>query len=154
MLQLLISETDRGQTEPLAALIAVTFLAIGVALYGNVIIDAIPGDEQTNLEDVTMDRVWNEVAVDGRYNESKKSIDDLNETTFPEGKVVHVNITYQRSDGTRAVVTDSQFDRSGQPMAVDPPEETRDTSRPIPVSLDSDPSGTVRTGRLTVEVWE
>lgn len=154
MLQSLISENERGQTEPLAALIAVTFLAVGVAMYGNVIVDAIPGDEETNLEEVTMDRVWNDVAVDGRYNESKKSLNDLEPETFPEGKVVHVNITYQESDGTRAVVTDSQFDRKGEPMAVDPPEDTRDTSRPIPVSLESDPSGTVRTGRLTVEVWE
>jgi len=154
VLQSLISDRERGQTEPFAALIAVTFLAVGVALYGNVIVEAVPNDGETNLEGVTMDRVWNEIAVDGRYNASKKSVDDLDPETFPQGKVVHVNVTYQRSDGTRAIVTDSQFDRSGQLMAVDPPEDTRDTSRPIPVSIQSDPSGTVRTGRLTVEVWE
>lgn len=148
------SISDRGQTEPLAALIAVTFLAIGVAMYGNVIVDAIPDGGDNDLESVTMDRVWNGVAQDGRYNASKKSVTDLEPKTFPQGKVVHVNVTYQRSDGTRAVVTDVQFDRNGQTMAVDPPEDTRSTSRPVPVSLVSDPSGTVRTGRLSVEVWE
>jgi len=123
-------------------------------MYGNVIVDAIPDGGDNDLESVTMDRIWNEVAVDGRYNATKKSVTDINESTLPQGKVVHVNVTYQRSDGTRAVVTETQFDRNGQVMAVDPPEDTRSTSRPIPVSLASDPSGTVRTGRLTVEVWE
>lgn len=149
------SESEkRGQTEPLAALVAVTFLAIGLAMYGNVITEAVPGTSDEALDQVTIDRVWHEVSVDGRYNESKTDLTDLEPGTFPQGKVVYVNVTYQRSDGTTAVVSEAQFDRSGDPMTVDPAADANVASRPIPVSVPSDPVGRVRSGRLTVGVWD
>lgn len=150
-----ISEDVRGQTEPLAALVAVTFLAVGLAMYGNVITDAVPGTSDEALEGVTLDRVWHELSVNNRYDESEQRVEDLPVETFPEGKVVYVEVWKIDDDGQRVYHERVKFDRSGTVVAtgagIERPEDPQSASRPIPIA---ESPGVVDGGRLTVEVWD
>ena len=150
------SEGVRAQTEPLAALIAVTFIAVALAMYGNVITDAMPDTGESDVTGVTMDRVWSGVEHDGKYNPEGggDQIQDLEPDTFPEGKVVYVHVSRINEDGDTVYEERVKFDRSGEMMnsgsGIERKDNAKNATRPVPVVVEP---GNVVGGKLRVEVW-
>jgi len=146
----------RAQTEPLAALIAVTFIAVALAMYGNVITDAMPDTGESDTTGVTMDRVWSGVEHDGKYDpENGDELQDLEPDTFPEGKVVYVHVSRIDDDDAETIYEERvKFDRSGEVMTTGDDIERKDgaknATRPVPVVVEP---GNVVGGKLRVEVW-
>ncbi|WP_280535218.1 hypothetical protein [Halopenitus sp. POP-27] len=56
---------DRGQTEPIAALVALLAVGVGLAVYAGVIADADPGTDRRATADIVLDRVHDRVVVAG-----------------------------------------------------------------------------------------
>lgn len=150
------SEGVRGQTEPLAALIAVTFIAVALAMYGNVITEAMPDTGSSDVTGVTMDRVWSEVEQDGRYDPEAGGdrIRELEPDVFPEGKLVYVHVSRLNDDGDRVYEERVKFDRSGEVTnrgsGIERKDGAKNATRPIPVAVEP---GVVEGGKLRVEVW-
>jgi hypothetical protein len=57
--------SDSGQTEPLAALVAVAAVGIGLSLYAGVLDDAIADTSDREIAEPTLDRVERVLASDG-----------------------------------------------------------------------------------------
>lgn len=146
----------RAQTEPLAALIAVTFIAVALAMYGNVITDAMPDTGESDTTGVTMDRIWNGVEQDGRYDPEGGGdrIQDLEPDTFPEGKLVYAHVSRINEDGDTVYEERVKFDRSGEVTNtgddIERKDNAKNATRPIPVVVER---GEVVGGKLRVEVW-
>jgi len=123
---------DRAQTEPIAALVAVLAIAIGLALYAGVAVDRQPARDETDAE-ATMQRVEAGVLEDGvlEWNRSLQ----FDRFARP-GEAVNVTIAV---NGSR---------RRFGPRA--PPGADR-ASRPVTIAF---PDGVQRPGQLTVGVWE
>ncbi|MFC6757796.1 MULTISPECIES: DUF7285 family protein [Haloarcula] len=128
-----------------------TFLAVGLAMYGNVITDVLPGGSDEAIEQVTLDRVWEEINEDGRYPDDGSPVASLPPETFPEGNIVYVSVTRLEGD-TTVTEEEHKFDSDGQRMSdVERPDDPQRAQRPIPVEVGpADVDG----GTLTVEVWD
>ncbi|SFC64845.1 hypothetical protein SAMN05444422_11326 [Halobiforma haloterrestris] len=148
---------DRGQTEPLAALVAVATIGLAVGLYGGYLTGVLGETTDRTPESVAIDRVWDDVSENGVFTaidgndgaiRNRVRIDSL-----PEGKTVHVAITTV-DDGEKRVIDHARFHADGtvrDPARVgDPPADTGVATRPVPVELEP---GDVRGGTLRVEVW-
>lgn len=148
------SSTRRGQTDPLAALAAVFAVGVGLTVYAGVVADAYPGTSERAVEDVVLERTWNDVAADGVYDEAN---DDLSVVAdlVPPGYGARVEITAVGHDGDRTTVGSFSVDPTGDAAleADDPPSDTRTASRSVAVRLEDAPPGDVRGGTLRVEVW-
>lgn len=92
---------ESGQTEPLAALIAVAAMAIGLSVYAGYVTDTLPGTSQRDVAESAIDDVWNKLQQSGVYP-AEKSLDSLYSTSaasgpgpsgLPEGYYVYINIT-------------------------------------------------------------
>ena len=130
--------SDRGGVEPLAALVAVFAVSIGLALYAGVLDDVITqtGSDR-NLADPTADAVQQRLSTAGVVEPRRveRSLDAI-----PSGYAGNVTL---RTDVRR---------RSGERWTAGPvpPEAADRTSRAV--SVRNEP-GTLRRGRLTVWVW-
>lgn len=123
----------RGQTEPIAAIVAVLAVGVGLALYAGVAAEQEPGEPESTDAEATMERVTAELLDDGVFangeNIRPARFDRPGETVAieirrDEGWVWHI--------GKRA-----------------PPEAER-ASRPVTVDV---PSGRYP-AQLVVWVWE
>lgn len=153
------STGDRGQTEPLAALVAVSVMALGLALYGGYLTDVLPGNSDRHVEGATQDRVWNEIQTSGVFDGSTRIENRLvgtsgDATDLPEGYNVYVAVTRIGADGKVEVVDQHYFESDSSPAGDAPPDGVPDVAnnatRPVPVR---ESPGDVEGGQLTVSVW-
>lgn len=141
---------DRGQTDPIAALVAVAAVCLAISLYAGHVAEAMPGTSDRSVEDATLERVWSEIGSGGAYDPSDGGLADLEPTALPDGYVVGVTVTIRDENGTDVVFDDAQFLPEERANGRSAPAESATTSRPIAVVYGP---GDVRAGTLTVEVW-
>ncbi|WP_123536481.1 DUF7285 family protein [Halosimplex salinum] len=172
------STRDGGQTEPLAALIAVAAMAIGLSIYAGYVTDTLPGTSQRDVAESAIDDVWNKVEDAGVYDAST-GLDGLYDSSdpsgLPQGYYVYINITRTEAgdsekqalfeyddpsggDVPRHVVYGPQGDPNHPNVlseVEDPdlgvPDGASTASRPIPIQRGH---GDVVAGRLNVAAWE
>lgn len=155
---MLRSSSSSGQTEPLAALVAVVVVALAFGLYSGFVTDVLTDRSDRSHEEVAIDRIWEDISHDGVFSPHRDTgLDDIEPGSLPEGKNVYVAVTTVDDDGEETVVDDLHLDTNGTPAdpQEDPPAdgsgiETGVTERPVPVEVDP---GDVRGGTLRVEVW-
>lgn len=156
------SISDRGQTEPIAALVAVSAFAIALSLFGVAVTDVLDRDTNRAIEEPTMEVVWEDIQENGVYDNSSDSIDleDKIETpgSLPRGHYVEIRILIitddiDDEDGIKEPIAQVRYDPSGDIIghADDPPSYAGTTTRPIPVRTSP---GRVHTMTLEVTVWE
>lgn len=122
----------RGQAEPIAAIVAVLAIGIGLALYAGVAADRQPETEPTDAE-ATMERVTADLLEDGVYGSDRLARPERYERP---GEAVRITIEWK-----------------GRPMSYGPraPPDADVARRPITVQA---ASGAQHSGVLIVEVWE
>lgn len=153
------SNRRRGQTEPLAALVAVSALAVAVGLYGLYLTGALPGTTDRATETTALEQIADDLETDGvvRGYEGDDLEDEIETASLPHGRNVYVRVTIV-DDGREIVVGNAVFGTDGEPnrAAIDsgelegPPDEAGVASRSIAVATRP---GNVRGGRLLVGVW-
>lgn len=125
--------SDRGQTEPLAALLAVAFVGIGLSLYAGVLEDALGEPPERDHAEPTLDRVERTVAPAG-VARPKRLGDAL--ANGPDGYRLNVTLT----------TADRRW-----PTGPAPPNATVDrATRQVSVAVGP---GDVAPGELAVVVW-
>lgn len=147
------STCERGQTEPLAALVAVAALSVGLALYGGALEAVLPGTAERDIADPTLDRVWAQIGSDGVYDPAGRPLTDrIDAGSMPDGYAVRVAVTRPKAGTTaRQTVDEALVTRGDAGSTTDgPPASAESVRRPIPV-VSGD--GSVDTGTLRVMVW-
>ncbi|MEF8936310.1 DUF7285 family protein [Halobacteriaceae archaeon SHR40] len=142
---------DRGQTEPLAALVSVAAVCFAVSLYAGTVADILPktGSDRA-VGEPAADSIWQEISEEEIYDSRTDIESALPSSSLPQGYRVAVEVTVV--DGpSMATVGSGRFDETGTVAATEPPEGAEVIERPVSVRL---PSGEIRPGRLTVEVWK
>jgi len=150
---------DRGQTEPLAALIAIATLALALAVYGGYVGDLLPDQSDRSVEEPTLESVWGTVGDDGVYHDDELQTEDVPAARLPKGYYVYANVTVLTPDGweQRDSALYTPLARRASPSlkseinANGPPDGASATSRVVPYETDD---GEVRSARLTVVVWD
>ncbi|ELY67737.1 hypothetical protein C489_09261 [Natrinema versiforme JCM 10478] len=149
----------RGQTEPLAALVAVSALIVGVGLYGLYITETLPGATDRTTETTAVSRIKDDIETDGVVSGDDRALgDDIETASLPHGRNVYVQVTIIE-DGRETVVADAFFGTDGRPdrdpiesgELEGPPAEAGVAERPVAVETRP---GSVRGGTLTVGVWD
>jgi hypothetical protein len=142
----------RGQTEPLAALLAVAVVSLAVAAHAGVLGSVLPGQSERTVVEATTDQVWDDIREDGVYRWGRLNASHVENTSLPAGRAVYVNVTRTTSESASrqdaAVVWGPEGEAND---SSGPPERARVRSRPIPIRV---ANGTVTTGRLWVAVWD
>lgn len=153
---------NRGQIEPIAALVAIFALSVGLAAYVGVVSSGVLAPDERSIEETTLDRVWNELGAEGVY--ADVDTDDIDDGVAPEGYDVGVAVTYTNASGETELVDgfawsdrDRRWERweAGDPewidYVADPPADARTASRPIAVE-NPELSGDLRGGTLRVVI--
>ena len=163
------SSTSRGQTEPLAAILAVSIFATALGLYVAAAQPITPGISEDVTAGHTIDRVWDDIATDGVFHAHGEAA-DLEElidgSSLPDEASVFVSVTaVDAGSGGETSVAEAGFAR-GYPDDTTPeesdelerhvdddgvPAHASDASRPIPVALEG--KAEIRSGSLEVAVW-
>lgn len=150
----MFSDNDtRGQTEPLAALIAVSAVAIGIGIYAAFVTGVLPGASAESVEEPTVQRIWSETQEQGLYDGTEDQLDDVEPAAIPRGDHVYVEVTRVDDEAQQITVERALFDENGQyvtPGSDVPPEEGNEVTRSIPVRISR---GDVTAGTLRVVVW-
>lgn len=122
----------RGQTEPIAAIVAVLAIGVGLALYAGVAADQQPDTEGTDAE-ATMERVTADLLEDG--------VLDPNGWIRPE--------RYERPGESVRIST--EWKQGTTHYGPDPPPDADVARRPVTLSAID---GVQYSGVLIVKVWE
>ena len=147
------SSQSRGQTEPIAALLAITTVCLAVGLYAGYVTDALPGHNEQTVEDVVLERVWSDLGSDGVYVSS--GYHGLSPSIVPDGYLVVVEIrrsNHAVDDPIETFWLDEHSIWRQGPPDDDPPADAHTVSRPIPIKSES-VDGAVSAGTLRVVVW-
>ncbi|WP_157231309.1 DUF7285 family protein [Halostagnicola larsenii] len=151
------SRVNKGQTEPLAALVAVSAFLVGIGLYGAYVTDTLPGTNDRTPEETTIDRVWADLEDNGVFlaHESPRNVsNEIEPVSVPNGKYSRISVEVY-TDGTPETIAVARFDDMGRPLSVEdadePPAEARMAKRSVPVTVET--HAAVRSGTLRVEVW-
>ncbi|WP_049925488.1 DUF7285 family protein [Halopiger goleimassiliensis] len=161
------SSKSRGQTEPLAAILAVSIFVIALGMYVMATQPLLPGSSDEATADQTIDRIWNDVEEDGIFHAYPGSddISDLVEhESIPGGSSVYVSVTAIENGAERTVdeaafpsgyasdTSQSDITELEQYIADEgTPDDASVATRSIPVAVES--RADVRSGTLRVEVW-
>lgn len=152
------SSSCRGQTEPLAALIAVSTFAVAIGIYAVFVGGVFPGTSDRSVEDPTADQVWESIQDNGVYRPDSAGGEPLatavDTSNLPDGENVYVEVTAYKQGGEETVA-EQYFDETGDPVdwtneAGLPPEDESTAERSISVEIKP---GLVRGGTLRVVVW-
>ncbi|WP_049924018.1 DUF7285 family protein [Halopiger djelfimassiliensis] len=161
------SLSSRAQTEPFAAIIAVSMLVIGIGIYAVYLQGVLPGTSEQATADQTIDRIWDEIEDDGVFHthDNANDIDSLvTDKSLPAGATVYVSVTAIDEKKER-VVAEAAFP-SGYPDETDasdvaeleqyieengPPDDASVATQSIPVAVENEAD--VRSGTLRVTVW-
>lgn len=144
-----IDTGERGQTEPLAALVAVALFCLALSTYAVFVTGFVPelGSDR-ELAEVTTERIWEAVNDDGIYPANTSLTTTLDPQDLPQGYQVAVNVTYEHQ-GAVTEQDRARFDERGAPTRTGGPPADDVFERPVPVQHRD---GDVRPGTLTVVV--
>lgn len=141
---------ERGQTEPLAALVAVALFCLALSVYAAFVTGLVPElNSDSDLTEVTAERVWEAMSEDGVYPAGTNLSEVLDETDLPAGYHVYSNVTSLDDQGDLVETSRIQFDRAGNRTTGTGLPEGDAFERPVPVQHGD---GDVRPGTLTVVV--
>lgn len=139
---------SRGQTEPLAALIAVTVVCVVISLYVGALSTVVGQSEsERRLAESSMDGIWRDISSEGVFEVDTEIAEAASPSSIPDGHTVAVEVTVVAPDGSEHTAGSARLGESG---ANGPPEDAQRASRPVSVERTA---GDVRPGRLVVEVW-
>lgn len=153
------SSWRRGQTEPIAALVAVSAFAMALGLYGIYVTDTLPGTTDRTHEEPALEGVMEDITENGLFRAHEHDqVDDLvDPESLPQGQNVYVEVR-TIEDGEEVVVADGFFNANGDPerralndLDDGPPPEAGVVEHPISVAVEP---GNVRGGTLVVGVWD
>lgn len=145
--------SDRGQTEPIAALVAVSAVALALSFYGVAVVQVLDQDTQRDVQERALDAVWEDIRDGGAYDENAPLEDRIDPTrSLPRGYTTRIEVR-MFDDGERVTVSEAGFaaNRSWVDSFADAPAESQTATRNIPVRT---APGEIETGILVVEVWE
>jgi len=142
--------TDRGGTEPLAALVSVAAICIALSVYAGFASEVLPEPNNGDPDKATLESVWTALSENGILDTNSSLETELGPGALPRGHRVAVNVTIVGDDGRLRTVGDATFDTGATVTSLEPPPTATTADRPVPVRLDD---GVVRPGRLTVVVW-
>lgn len=125
-----LSASNRGQVEPLAALVAVFAVCVGLSMYAFVATDALPEDERS-LAAPTLEQV--ESSTNGSIRPSRMTT--VVEQVGPSGAAVALTLETRGHTWHFGPQAPSNADQATTPASIRVKQ------------------GVVRTGTLTVEVW-
>jgi hypothetical protein len=131
--------------------VSVAAVCFAISIYAGTVTDIVPktGSDRA-VSEPAADSIWQEISEDEIYDSRTNIETALTQSSLPQG--YHVAIEVRVVDGPSMVTVGSAtFDETGRVAATEPPEEAKVIERPVSVRL---PSGEIRPGRLTVEVWE
>ena len=120
--------SDRGVAEPLAALVAVAAVCVGLSIYAGLAVDALPSSEPK--PDATLRIVTDEVAPDGVARPAR-----LRDVSRPQSARLNASLAVGSLRWTTGPT---------------PPSHAASANRRLPVRTGP---ATVRPGRLRVVVW-
>lgn len=143
--------TDRGGTEPLAALVSVAAICVALSVYAGFASEVIPESDNDNPDDATLDSVWTALSEDGVLETDGSLGTNLGPGVLPRGHRVAVNVTIVGEDGRLVRIAGATFETDATVAGLEPPPTAATSDRPVPVRLGE---GDVRPGRLTVVVWD
>lgn len=147
-------ESCRGQTEPNASLIAVSFMILAVVLFAGYHVDVINSGSERAIERPALDRIHDHSTENGQFHSSTELRDMLDPQHLPRGHSVYVRIAYIDSSGQEQTIDQAYFDGDGDYQSarpeIDPPATARENSRPLVVKH---PSDRTHGARLYVTVW-
>ncbi|MDG5775856.1 hypothetical protein VB773_17575 [Haloarculaceae archaeon H-GB2-1] len=126
------SSARRGQTEPIAALVAVVAICLGLSLYVGVLDGALPDSRDRQVADHAVDTVERASSVAGVVRPSRLS---TARSTAPDGYRCNVTL----------VVDDRRWTAGPAP-----PNRTQTASRRVSARIGP---GRIRPGTLRVVVW-
>ena len=159
--------SSRGQTEPIAAIVAVVAFVVGIGIYATFLGGALPETSDAATADSTIDRVWTDMETNGVFH-AHEDADDLydllTEDALPAGSTVYVSVTAidEREERTVAEAgfpagyPNDATKAGGEEVVEDvrehgSPEDASVATRSIPVAVSSEAE--VRAGTLRVTVW-
>jgi hypothetical protein len=147
-----VTESSRAQSEPLAALAAVSLVCLVVSAYIVLMSDIVgtTGTERS-VDEPTADAVWQDVSDDGMFDTETSIREAVGPETLPEGYNVAVAVTYIDGDGKRIQVGEETFDESGDTASLPVPGGAERVTRAVTVRVGP---GDKRPGRFTIEVWK
>ena len=142
---------SRGQTEPLAALVAIAAFCAAFSMYTGVHASLLSdqGSDRA-LGEPTTDRIWNDISDDGVFYRDSLDIDS---TTLPTGYYVAVTVTTVGDEGRIKSVDRTTYDPDGKPLDANPEPPDGADRYQRRISIQHGP-GDVRPGSLVVVVWE
>lgn len=124
--------SDRGQAEPIAALVAVVTVGLALGLYAGHLDASLPGSPDRALAESAVERVENAVAPAGV---AKPSLLDAGQRAGPDGYRTNVTLT----------VGDDRWEAG-------PAAPTSADAETVRLGVRTSPA-TIRTGTLRVTVW-
>lgn len=158
---------ERAQTEPIAAIVAVSVVVVGIGLYAISMQTVLPGTSQSATADRTIDRVWDDIEEGGvfyAHDDATPLSDRVTSAALPAGATVAVEVTAVDGDRERAVATGAfptgfpdETDRADVAAleryveSEGVPDEASVATQSIPVAVEN--AADVRAGTLRVSVW-
>lgn len=149
---------QRGQTDPLAALVAVSAVIVAIGLYGLYLGTLLPGTSDRTPERTAIDRISADLEENGVFHaheHSRNVSSEIRRSSLPQGSTVHVTVRTS-TDGSETAIAVARFGTDGTPRSTSglerPPDRATSAERPIPVAVDI--RADVRAGTLRVEVWD
>ena len=144
--------TSRGQSEPLAALVAVSLVCLVVSTYVVLLTDVVrTAETERSVSKPTADAVWQEASTDGMFDAGAAIEDRIRPGTLPEGYNVAVTVTYVDGNGEEKRVERATFDDAGEQTKLSVPDGAEQVTRAVTVRVGP---GDKRPGQFTVEVWQ
>ncbi|MFP8956147.1 hypothetical protein ACLI4Y_05420 [Natrialbaceae archaeon A-CW3] len=154
--------SERGQTEPIAALVAVATICLALALYASTLTGMFPTSTDRTVAEPTLESVHGAIAADDVYDPhaTPDPIVEIPSDRLPDGSTVTVTVRTVDRGQTVTVATATYVHDESEP--ANPPERSTidappsvdssidEASRPIAIR---ESSGKVSSGTLHVEVW-
>lgn len=142
---------QRAQSEPLAALVAVSLVCLVVSTYVVLLTDIV-GTSRTerSVSEPTADAVWQEISEDGMVEIATPIREEVGPERLPQGYNVAVTVTYIDGNGQTKLIAAETFDDSGKPRDLSIPDTAETVERAVTVRVGP---GDKRPGQFTVEVW-
>lgn len=146
------SSRRRAQSEPLAALIAVTVVCAALSLYAGTVTSVLPtlGSDRAVAEPAA-DSIWQDISDGSAYTAQTNIPEVVDSATLPAGYYVSVEVAIVDADGSLTRVGRATFDGAGDITNSNPPDNAERIERPVAVQVQP---GDVRPGKFIVEVWE
>lgn len=150
---MVVDVSSRGQTEPIAALVAVVAVCLAVTVYAGALADVFPTlESERSVEEATAERVWAAISDDAVLEAPDRSGDvSVPVGALPQGYYVALRVSLVGDSGRLTSVASAQFGPGGDRVDVEPPPDGDRVERPVAVRTRP---ARVRPGRLRVVVWQ